>query len=403
MAIRGKMQRDVANHDAPTTALPMPEHSSRTADVLVIGGGIIGCSIAWRLAQAGLKVTVLDRAEPGQEASSAAAGMLAPLGEMVTPRVFSDFCLASRSLYPAFAAEIEESSGSHVAYRSEGSMLVALNDEQQEELAAVSATQSARGFTLHSLSAAEVHGRAWGLSPQICSGRFIPGDHWIDNERLMRALLIACQRAGVRLEAGTAVRAFHAKNGNVESVKTENQAAFSARTFVLAAGCWSGEVVAGLGINIPVKPCRGQVLEFESSREMPFVVRAGIHYLVPRPDRRVLVGTTSEYAGFEKAVTGNGLHSILDGVARLAPALREFRFLRVWAGLRPDTADHLPVLGYGEFENLVFATGHFRNGILLAPVTAEVIASLILKGSNSHPLELYRPTRFKESGDPAIG
>jgi glycine oxidase len=342
-----------------------------------------------------MKVTVLDRSEPGGEASSAAAGMLAPLGEMVEPRTFSELCVASRNLYPNFAAEIEESSGHHVGYRSDGSLLVALDQELEKELAEIHRTQTAQGFTLHALTAADVHDRGVGLSPQVCSGLFVPGDHWVDNERLMRALLIACQRAGVRLKAGHAVHKFHTQGHDIESVVAGNGASFTAKTYVLAAGCWSGEVAGGLGIPVPITPCCGQMMEFEAPRELPFVVRAGMHYLVPRPERRLLVGTTVEYTGFEKAVTAKGLLSLLEGALRLAPLVSEFRFLRAWAGLRPDTGDHLPILGYGEIENLVFATGHFRNGILLAPVTAEIIADLILKGSTSRPLEAYRPTRFK--------
>ena len=135
-------------------------------------------------------------------------------------------------------------------------------------------------------------------------------------------------------------------------------------------------------------------MEFALPQELPLVVRAGIHYLVPRPEGRLLVGTTAEYTGFEKSVTARGLHSILAGAVDLAPIVGEARFLRAWAGLRPDTPDHLPILGYGEIENLVFATGHFRNGILLAPVTAEIVADLILKGATTRPVEAYRPTRF---------
>ena len=380
----------------------MPESPARATDVLIIGGGIIGCSIAWRLAQAGIKVTLLDRSELGAEASSAAAGMLAPLGEMVTPRAFSDLCVASRRLYPGFAAEIEEASGRPAGYRDDGSLLVALDPAQEEELATVYATQTAQGFTLHALSGSEVHDRVSGLSPMVRGGLFIPGDHWVDNERLMRALLIACQRAGVSSEAGTAVHKFQIEASHIESVTTANGASFTANTYILAAGCWSGEVAGELGLPIPVMPCRGQLMEFESTRELPYVVRAGIHYLVPRQDRHVVIGTTSEYCGFEKVVTAGGLHSILAGVSRLAPLLNECRFVRAWAGLRPDTADHLPVLGYGEIENLIFATGHFRNGILLAPMTAEVIRDLILKGASSQPLELYRPSRFTQSDDQAI-
>ena len=216
----------------------------------------------------------------------------------------------------------------------------------------------------------------------------------------MRALLISCQRAGVRVEAGYAVRKLDAKGSRITSITAGNDVKFAARAYVLAAGCWSGEVARELGIHIPVVPCRGQMMEFEIQRELPFVVRCGIHYLVPRSEHRLLVGTTAEYTGFEKMVTAKGLFSIIEGALRLSPQVSECRFLRAWAGLRPDTLDHLPIMGYGEIENLVFATGHFRNGILLAPVTAEVTAELILKGATSRPVEAYRPTRFAELDDP---
>jgi glycine oxidase len=373
----------------------MTEHSSRAADVVVIGGGIIGCSIAWRLAQAGMKVTVLDRSEPGAEASTAAGGMLAPWGEMLEPRTFSDLCITSRNLYPHFAAEVEESSGHNTAYRSDGSLMVALDDAQEEELAAIHRRQSSQGYSLHPLTITEIQERGAELSQHVCSGLFIPDDHWIDNERLMRALLIACQRAGVRIESGCAVHKFNTKGDRVESIIAGSDSRFTAKTYVLAAGCWSGKVAEGLGVRVPVTPCCGQMMEFEVQKDFPFVVRSGITYLVPRPNCRLVVGATSENTGFEKSVTAQGLRSIIEGAVRLAPMVGKARFLRAWAGLRPDTADHLPILGYGEIENLIFATGHFRNGILLTPVTAEIIADIVLKGSTSRPIEAYRPTRFK--------
>ena len=229
----------------------------------------------------------------------------------------------------------------------------------------------------------------------------MPGDHWVDNERLMRALVVACHRASVRFEAGATVAGFQKQNGHITGVIADDRSTFTANTYVLAAGCWSGEVASGLIPRFPIKPCRGQMLEFETLRELPFIIRAGMHYLVPRADHRVVIGTTSEYNGFEKTVTANGLLSILEGISSVMPQVREFSFLRAWAGLRPDTADHLPILGYGRFSNLLFATGHFRNGILLAPVTAEIISDLILKKSTRRPIEAYRPTRFEEPGGPA--
>jgi glycine/D-amino acid oxidase-like deaminating enzyme len=143
-----------------------------------------------------------------------------------------------------------------------------------------------------------------------------------------------------------------------------------------------------------MEPCRGQIIEFECSTDFPRVVRQGHHYLVPRPPGRVLAGTTAEYVGYEKAVTGEGLRSILEGAMRLTPRVKDFRLRRAWSGLRPDTADHLPILGYGEFENMIFATGHFRNGILLAPLTAQLISELFLTRSTSRPIEAYNPLRF---------
>ena len=382
----------------------MPRSSSRTPDVLIVGGGIIGASIALRLAQAGLGVTVLDRGAPGSGASSAAAGMLAPQGERVQPRSFAELCVASRRLYPDFAAEVQELSGQAVGYRSDGTLLVALNPEQENELSTVALEQAAQGFSLQPLDAAEIHARAGGLAPQIRSGLFFPDDHWVDNERLMRALLTACDRALVRVEAGRAVQKFRATGSRIEGVEVTGAATgiidtYTAGTYVLAAGCWSGGLGATIGLNLPLLPCRGQMMEFEAKSDLPWVVRAGIHYLVPRPDRHVVVGTTAEYVGFEAAVTAEGLQSILEGVTRLAPRFGQLHFRRAWAGLRPDTTDHLPIIGYGEMKNLLLATGHFRHGILLAPITAEIVADLILKGSTPRPLEGYRPTRFAPPGD----
>jgi glycine oxidase len=380
----------------------MSEHSSRSADVLVIGGGIIGCSIAWRLAQAGMKVTLLDRSEPGGEASAAAGGMLAPLGEVLQPRTFSELCIASRNLYPRFAAEVEECSGHLSGYRSDGSLMVAFDEKLEEELTAIHRSQTAQGYTLHSLTGDQIRDCGSVLSQHIRSGLFIPDDHWIDNERLMKALLIACHRAGVRIESGCAVHKFNTRGTHIDGLDAGNDARFAAKTYVLAAGCWSGKVAEAFGVYLPMAPCCGQMMEFEVKRELPFVVRSGMHYLVPRPGRRLLAGTTSEYAGFDKTVTAKGLLSILEGAVRFAPMLGEARFLRAWAGLRPDTSDHLPILGYGVLENLIFATGHFRNGILLAPITAEIVSDLIAKGSTSRPVEAYRPTRFKIPDDQVI-
>jgi glycine oxidase len=374
--------------------------SSRTADVIVIGGGLIGSSIALRLAQAKLQVLVFDRGEPGAEASSAAAGMIAPQGESAEPDAFFALCAASHALVPDFVAEIEELSGQEVDFRREGSLLVAVQEKQVAELEKLFWTQTRAGLPLERLSPAGLQHRMPGLSSKIRLALGVSEDYWVDNEKLTRAVIEAARRLGVRFCAHCPVEDLSVHENRVEAIRAGSghpggeATLFSAECFVLAAGCWSGGLAAQVGLPLSMQPCRGQMMEFESPREIPYVVRAGIHYLVPRSARRVVVGTTVEYAGFEKTVTAEGLQSILNGAMRFAPFLKDCAFRRAWAGLRPDTADHLPVLGYGKLHNFILATGHFRHGILLAPITAQQISELVLTRSTSRSLEAYRPSRF---------
>ena len=374
--------------------------NSRSADVIVIGGGLIGSSIALRLAQAKLRVLVFDRGEPGAEASSAAAGMIAPQGETPEPDAFFALCAASHALYPDFVSEIEELSGQKVGFRREGSLLVAIEERQVAELEKLFWTQTRAGLPLERLTPADLQYKMPGLSSEIRLALGVSEDYWVDNEKLTQAVIEAAQRLGVRFHAHSPVKDLSVREDRVEAIHAISGHAgsettlFSAGCFVLAAGCWSEGLAAQAGLVLPMRPCRGQMMEFESPHELPYVVRAGTHYLVPRSARRVVVGTTAEYAGFEKAVTAEGLQSILNGAIGLAPFLKDCTFRRAWAGLRPDTADHLPVLGYSKLQNLILATGHFRHGILLAPITAQQISELVLARATSLSLEAYRPTRF---------
>jgi glycine oxidase len=372
--------------------------SSRTADVIVIGGGLIGSSLALRLAQAKLRVLVFDRGEPGAEASRAAAGMIAPQGESVEPDAFFALCARSHALFPDYVGEIEELSGQEVDFRRQGSLLVAVEEKQVAELEKLFWTQTRAGLPLERLTPAGLEQRMPGLSPEVRLALGVSEDHWVDNEKLTAAVIEAARRLGVRFHAHCAVNELRVREDRVEAIlagPAENGSAlFSAGCFVLAAGCWSGDLAAGVGLPLPLEPCRGQMMEFESPREIPHVIRAGIHYLVPRSGRRLLIGTTAEYAGFEKTVTAGGMQSILEGAARFAPFLKECFFRRAWAGLRPDTSDHLPILGYGRLRNLALATGHFRHGILLAPLTAQLVSDLVLERPAGVVPEAYRPGRF---------
>jgi glycine oxidase len=377
------------------------EPTGSSADVIVIGAGIVGSTIALRLAQAGLKVSVFDRGEPGGEASSAAAGMIAPFGEKIEPGPFFDLCLASYQLYPSFVREVEELSGAQVDYRRKGTLLVAVTEDESRELDKIAATLQDLGMPHEQLGGEEARYRVSSLSPATRRGLFIPGDHCVDNELLTQGVIGAAQLQGVSFFSHSPVRKLNVRKGRVETVEVGANhsgpgATFSAARFILAAGCWSAELVKPLGVMLGMQPCRGQMMEFEGAAEIPLVLRAGHRYLVPREGGRVVAGTTVEYAGYEKTLTAGGLRSILEGAERIVPEVKNYKFRRAWAGLRPDTADHLPILGQGEPPNLIFATGHFRNGILLAPVTGKLVAELVLTGSTSLPIVAYQPKRFAQ-------
>ena len=373
--------------------------SSNKADIIIVGGGIIGSAIALRLSRTGANVIVIDRGQPCSEASGAAAGMIAPQGEVIEPEGFSNLCMASRDLYPELVEEVEGLTQETVNYRREGTLLVAINEKECEELEHIYHTQTSAGLPLERLSNDRILKRISGLSPRIELALFVLGDHWVDNERLTRGLIKAGERCGVAFHWNCAVTGFNLRGDQIESLRAlpggaTCESTFSAERFILAAGCWSGQIAATFGVSLPMVPCHGEIIEFETPEDLPHVVRAGINYVVPRAPRIAVAGTTATWGNYEKAVTAGGLHSIIQGVTRILPIAKDFRFRRAWAGLRPDTKDHLPILGFGSLRNLVFATGHFRNGILLAPITAKVISELVLTGTPSHPLDLYSPGRF---------
>jgi glycine oxidase len=388
------------------------ESAARHPDAIVIGGGIIGSSIALRLAQAGLHVSVFDRGRAGREASSAAAGMIAPQGERMASAEFDDLCRMSHASYPQFVAEIEALSGAAVNYRRDGTLLLALDAEQARELDGIAAAAQvssepsgvgrASAGRIERLGPEAARQRVPGLTAGIRAALFVADDHWVDNELLTQAVIEAARRQGVVFEENTPVHRIEVRQGRVEGIETDHKRVSIAEV-ILAAGCWSSALAAGAGVEIPIAPCRGQMIEFELPAPLPLVVRSGHSYLVPRAGNSVIVGTTAEYVSFENTVTAGGLATVLQGALRLTPFLADGRFRRAWAGLRPDTADHLPVLGRSSVRGLTLATGHFRNGILLAPVTARLIRDLVVNGVAAPALDAFCADRFATAARAATG
>ncbi len=358
-------------------------------EVVVVGGGVVGCSVALGLVRAGARCTVVERSVPGAEASSAAAGILAPQAEAEESGPFLSLCLRSRSLYPGFVQEVEALSGMRVGFRPTGVLHLAFTAASLEKLRARVESQRAAGLTAELLDREAVLRLEPAVSHAVLGAALFAEDGSVDNRLLMRALAMAAARAGVLFVTGH-VRALLDAGGRATGVDVDGERV-AADAVVVAAGAWTG-LVPGCGLSPrQVRPARGQMVMLRS--RVPVLERVLFSdrgYLVPRADGHLLAGSTVEFQGFSKEVTVAGLSQILALALEMAPSLAGLPVVESWAGLRPYTEDHLPVLGPGPLSGLFLASGHFRNGILLAPVTAELLAQVVLQRPPSLPLEPFR-------------
>jgi len=366
--------------------------SSGSPKVAVVGAGVIGCGIALRLAQGGAAVTLLDQAEPGAEASSAAAGMIAPQLEECAEGPFFELLIKSRAMYPEFVAEVERLSGLCVDYVRCGALRVALDDSEAAAIEEVASRQRAAGLRAELLSKAQALALEPSLSQRIRAAVNLPDEHHVENRRLVRALAIAAARAGANFRDKRVQRI--ALRGSVAvGVETADQLV-EADAVVVAAGAWSSLLQdSGLKPDA-VKPMRGQMVQLDSGAALlrkSIVGQAG--YLVQRSDGRLLLGSTYELTGFAKRNTAAATAKILEAAIQLCPGIAELPVTACWAGLRPYTDDHWPILGPGPISGVFLATGHLRNGILLAPITARLISQAVLQGSPSVDLDPFRYER----------
>ena len=358
--------------------------------VLIVGGGIIGCSAAYDLARAGCRVTLFERGTPGAEASGAAAGLLAPIDES-TETTFARLALAGWRLYPGVVRDLEERTGIDVEYVTRGTIYPTSPAQKRRD---VGPWADVAEFGVEMLEGEELRRRELALSPAITHAVFVKGDHWLNNQKLVLAYAQAAASAGVELRTGSSVSRVVVEGGRVRAVVADGER-FEGDAVLLAAGAWSGELMAGLGASLRIEPRRGQMIALG---HVPAVVRHCVHgevYLVPRPSGELLIGATVERAGFQRAVTAEGVAGLLRSAIELVPALRGLPLARTWCGFRPWAPDSLPVLGpWPGVEGLFVATGHFRNGILLAPITARLMTEWITGGQPSLVVKDFLPGRF---------
>ena len=358
--------------------------------VLVVGGGIIGCAAAYELARAGCRVTVFERATPGAEASSAAAGLLAPIDDS-TETNFARLALASWRLYPDVVRDFQERTGIDVEYVTRGTIYPTSAAQKRRDVAQWSDLEE---FGVELLEGDEIHRREPALSPKIRHAIFIQGDHWLNNQRLVLAYAQAAVSAGVELRTGCNVSRLIVEGRRARAVVTEGEQ-IDGDAVLLAAGAWSSELMTALGAPLRIEPRRGQMIALA---HVPAVVTHCVHgevYLAPRPSGELLIGATVERAGFQRAVTAEGIAGLLQAAIELVPSLRDLPIARTWCGFRPWAPDSLPVLGpWPGIEGLFVATGHFRNGILLAPITARLMTEWITGGQPSLAVKDFLPDRF---------
>jgi len=362
--------------------------------IVIVGGGIIGCATALELAKAGCAVTLLERATPGAEASGAAAGLLAPLGESADT-AFAKLAIESWRRYPEVVRDLRERTGIDVEYVTRGTIYPLATAEDVRAAEARLRHEWAHEVGIQAWDAGDIRSREPALSPEIRGAMFVRGDHWVNNQRLVVAYAQAAAAAGVVVMTGTAVSRILVEDGHARGVVVEGER-YEADAVLLAAGAWTGALAASFGGKLRIEPRRGQMIALS---HVPPAITHAIHgddvYLVPRPSGELLIGATVERVGFQRAVTASAVAGLLTAAMALVPALANRPISRTWYGFRPWAPDSLPILGpWPGIQGLFVATAHYRNGILLAPITARLMTEMMTHGQPSLDIKDFLPNRF---------
>jgi glycine oxidase len=369
----------------------------KTYDVVIVGGGIIGGSIAFDLARRNLRVAVLDRQELMHEASWAAAGMLSPAPDCTAAIPLVPLGRASLALYPKFIEAVEEASGIRTGFRTGGAVEVIFHGDEERELSTLVALHHGLGLACEPLPLEEARDMESGLGRDARAAAFLPHECSVEPRALTAAVLEAAASTNAALCPGVEVISLALDGKKCVGVKTSQGEIFQAAQVILAAGCWSSQIPEAAPYA-PTLPVRGQMAALRHcGTPIRHVLRSERGYLVPRgveSPQTVVVGSTIENAGYEKRVTSGGIEKILSAANELVPELEKAEIIETWCGLRPGSPDQLPIMGPADLDGLVIATGHYRNGILLAPVTAKLIGEWIAEKRTSLDWEPFSPQRF---------
>lgn len=367
------------------------------SEVLIIGGGVIGLSIARELHKHGVKrITLVEKGICGEESSWAAAGMLSPQVETDETGAFFDLCSASRDLYPAFAAELFDETGVDIELNRTGTLYLAFTDDDVSGIGERFRWQQQAGLSVEHLSEEETRRAEPVVSPFVREALFFPNDWQVENRKLVAALKRHAELNGVEILEKTHVEGITIENNNVVGATTD-AGIVDADVTVVATGAWTSLIKLGdAAMPVKIEPVRGQIVAFQAEDQLiRHVIYSRRGYIVPRRDGRILAGSTSENVGFDKSVTEPACLSIRDMACEITPVIADLEIADRWAGLRPHAVDGLPVLGsIGGIGGLFMATGHYRNGILLAPLTAKLAAENLVDGTDSEYIKAFGAERF---------
>jgi glycine oxidase len=375
----------------------MMKNDVSITDVVIVGGGVIGCVVAYYLRKVGLDVTILERDEIGQQASSAAAGLLAPLGPLSGPGPFADLLLTSCASFPALVPELEAASDLRVGYERTGALRVVRDPKRIARLRKRFASWQPLGLSVTWLDSDEIHRLEPALAEEVCGAVYAPEESQIDAIRLTQAFAQADRNLGVQMYEQTNVVGLSTDGARVTAVQIASGKSFSCSYVVLATGAWMAQAGTWLNYMVPVRPVRGQMLALRMEKPiLRHIIFGDATYLFSRGDT-ILVGATKEEAGFVAQTTEEGLQSLRAIAYRLCPALGECTMQRAWAGLRPGTPDSRPVVGpLPGWDNVLLAAGHNSLGIALSPITGQTIAETIISGRVPEMIQPFSIERFAE-------